>query len=127
LAVRRVPPTLPQVERDSVRQERRPEQAESLQPGVQGRLVPGPREPGRLELVLEPQWQPEAELQFPVSELQQDSASGRLGHGQPSSADHESVMFAASPGFPHPATYSNPLPVPLSSALPLSRARPVIA
>ena len=122
MAVPRVPPTLPQVERDWVRRVRRPQQVEHLQPTeVQWRLVPG-----TLELVLERQRQPEAELQFPVPDRQEDSESGRLGHGRPSSADHESAMFAAWPEFPHPAIYSNPLPVPLSSALPLSRARHAI-
>jgi len=121
LAARRAPPTLPQAERDWVRQERRLGQVAHLQPEVQWRLVPEPPGPGTLGLVR--QRQPEAELQFPVPELQQDSESGRLGHGKPSSAGHESVMFAASPEFPNPATYSGPLPVPLSSALLPSGAR----
>ena len=62
MAVRRVPPTLSQVERDWVRRERRPQQAEHLQPTeVPWRLVLG-----TLELVLEGRRQPEAELQLPV-------------------------------------------------------------
>jgi len=60
---------------------------------VQRRLVQEPPGTGTLRLVA--QQQREAKLQFPVPELQQDSESGRLGHGLPSSADHESAMFAA--------------------------------